>query len=236
MFLSYLDTKEQKKFFMDFAFLIALADNREAQKDKSSNKKDVALSSDFFTETNNAFPICQGELSKLQAFANEIEQRDWLPEYHSYNTRLSSLSETEELVLQRLLSEIPKDERVLPIMPVDNPRDKVIKTRLGDGGSILERLKKAFDLSQHRSVALWIAFFSILPENNKSYPEEIKRAMLLGATEIAYADGSYSPDENMLLQLFCRYFNVDAGLIDEFKERSKKIHDIHAECLEIVTE
>jgi hypothetical protein len=91
-------------------------------------------------------------------------------------------------------------------------------------------------LKKFRNVMLWIAFITILSDDARKFPAKVKRAMLFEATQTAYADGVCSPEEDLLLHLFCRHLDIDMGLIDEFKVRSKKISDLYSECLEIVNE
>jgi hypothetical protein len=88
----------------------------------------------------------------------------------------------------------------------------------------------------YRTFVLVLTFIAILPRDYKHFSERSKRAMLLGATAIAYADKQHSPEQDLLLQLFCRYFNVESGLIEEFREISTKFSELYAETLELLSE
>lgn len=207
MFLHLLTESSEKIFFLEFAYLIAVA-NKE---NKGANIpicacSDIPEKGEYaFWEFAPGFEMQISELLILRKFAEEMGIV-WEP--------VSSFS---------------------PSNAENHPELFLLAKKQSPADILKAATKEAYDESS-RSAVLQRALAEISTQANASeFAVEKRKAILMEATATAYADGAMSELEQGLLVYFCELCCLDKGLIEEFKSITREFSQIYSKSLELIT-
>ncbi len=230
MFLNFLTEDIEKIFFLKFAYLLAVAE-------KENNSENIPIwacrdnpeKGEYeFEGFTPGFSMQTRELIMLRKFAEEMEMK-WDP-ISSYSSASSYGSATSlisaALMLSSACSQMIKSPDSFEKIASKNSVATLLKV-------ITEELKNTTD----RSGILKLALATIFAQANvESFAVEKRKAILMEATAMAYADGNVSAYEQELLISFCELCHLDEELIEEFKDITKEFSRLYSKGLELITE
>lgn len=224
MFLHFLTDESEQGFFIKFAYLLAVAE----QEGSSENIPIRAFLDNpevgeyEFEEFAPGFSMQISELLMLRNFAKEMGMT-WDPV--SSSSMFSSLGlgiSVTGLFSEQTPSALGTIEKISRENSVTN---------------MLRMAMAALNNTLNRSAVLKLVFDAIFAQINASaFAVEKRKAILMEATAMVYADGTASEYEQELLVYFCELFRLDRELLDDFKDITKEFSNIYSKSLELITE
>ena len=238
MFLHLLEDKTEQTFFLNFVYLLAVAE----KEDNISNIPILAHADNpgegeyAFEEFAPGFSMQTCELLMLRKFAEEMGIT-W-PSVSSY----SSLSVVTGIAEKRF--------KFLPGLNLDaalgalkgqgaksSDSPEVIVPEISVAGMLKNAARIGLNNTFDRTGALKLVLDAIFTQANATtFAVEKKKAILFEATAMAYADGFTSDIEQELLILFCDLCKLDKELIGEFSDITKEFFKIYSKSFELITE
>jgi hypothetical protein len=107
--------------------------------------------------------------------------------------------------------------------------DTISSQYLGD--NIITDFNK---ITEAKNSILDISLKAILPKNIDSLDLISRKIMLLEATAMAYCDGNCSPEEELLLNNFCKYCAIDRSFVPTFENITRQFVELYKQCLELI--
>jgi len=229
MFLHFLTEDAEQTFFMKFAYLLAVA-----EKEDSSENIPVRAYSDNpeegeyeFEEFAPDFSMQTSELLMLRKFAEEMGMT-WAP--------VSSYSSMSSL----LFSSLSVGISLINVMSGQPAQSQDALEKVARENSVAAMLKVAMEElggAPHRSEILKLVLTALFAQSSAAtFAVEKRKAILMEATAMAYADGTVSGHEQELLEYFCELCHLDKELLEDFKDITKEFSRTYAKSLELITE
>jgi len=234
MFLHFLSEDREKEFFLKFAYLLAVAEpDVPIEAIPVHNYTDDPEERKFaFEAFTPGFSMEISELLMLRKFAQEMGL-----EWHTVSSASSAPSLLPSLILPHI---------VFPCFPgrgkfaCDDPlSSEALIKQVASKDSVPQMLETACrsNKREDRSAILLTVLTAIFGQvDARTFAVEKRKAMLMEATAIAYADGTYSPWEDELLQLYCTYCRLDKVMLSEFKGITKEFAKAYQKAIELITE
>lgn len=223
MFLHFLTESSEQTFFLKFAYLLAVA----TKEDDSENLPTRTYSDNpeegeyEFEEFAPGFSMQTNELLMLRKFAEEMGII-WAP-VSSYSSSFSSPGMGAISILSGQVTKSP------------DAFEKIARENSVAG--MLKMAMKELNNTTDRSAVLKLVLAGIFAQANATdFAVEKRKAILMEATAIAYADGTVSEYEQELLVYFCELCHLDKELLEDFKDITKKFFEIYSKTLELIIE
>jgi hypothetical protein len=232
MFLDILTNDDEKVFFLNFAYLIAVAEGVSDQSNliTCSEEEDPKKGKYHFPGFVPGFEMEKDEFLMLRKFAFEIGII-WYPLF-SYSNAPSGRNWN----LGRM-SELPDSTR--KILSV---KSSILFNSYSDqfwsANSVLDILDKFHNFTtENRLDLLKIAFAAITSFIDPNlFAIEKKKAILMVGTAMAYADGNLSKLEKNLLEFFCSICGLDIEFMNDFISIAGQLASLYNKAFELVTE
>lgn len=229
MFLHFLTEDAEQTFFLKFAYLLAVAE----KEDNSENIPIRAYSDNpeegeyEFEEFAPGFAMQTSELLMLRKFAEEMGMT-WAP--------VSSYSSISSL----LFSSLNLGITAIGVWSGQTTKSPDALEKVARENSVADMLKVAIEElnnTSERSAVLRLVLAGIFAQANAAaFAVEKRKAILMEATAMAYADGTVSAPEQELLAYFCELCHLDKELLEDFKDITKEFSRIYSKSLELITE
>jgi hypothetical protein len=229
MFLHFLTEDAEQTFFLKFAYLLAVA-----EKEDNSENIPIHSCSDNpekgeyeFEEFASGFSMQTSELLMLRKFAEEMGLT-WAP--------VSSHSSTSST----LFSSLNLEMGAITVLGGLTTKSPDALEKIARKNSVADMLKVAMEElnnTSERSDVLKLVLLAIFAQTNvTAFAVEKRKAILMEATAMAYADGTVSDSEQELLSFFCEFCHLDKELIEEFKDITKEFSRIYSKSFKLITE
>lgn len=219
MFLSLLTEDSEKKFFLNFAYLLAVAE--EENQDSHTNPA---------RECTFSFSMKASERLMLTKLAEEMG----ISEESCAEIIGEKDSERISIILNPLENIVKATKSISSIAALANPL-----LRLMQRTTVPAMLSAALEEHDNatRSSTLRIVLEALCTQANvASFAIEKRKAILMEATAMAYADGTIAAHERVLLINFCELCQLDATLLDEFQHITMQLADLYRKGYELITE
>ncbi|WP_291441160.1 hypothetical protein [Desulfovibrio sp.] len=229
MFLHFLTDNLEQTFFLKFAYLLAVADNEDGSENIPTRAYlDNSEEGKYeFEEFAPGFAMQTSELLMLRKFAEEMGMT-WAP-VSSYGS-MSSL----------LFSSLNLGSAAIGVWSGQTTKSPDALEKVARENSVADMLKMAMEElnnTSDRSAVLKLVLAAIFAQANAHvFAVEKRKAILMEATAMAYADGNVSEHEQELLMYFCELCHLDKELLEDFKEITQEFSKTYAKSLELITE
>jgi len=236
MFLHFLSEDREKEFFLKFAYLLAVAEpDVPMEAIPVHNYVDDPEERKFaFEAFAPGFSMEISELLMLRNFAKEVGL-----EWNTVSAASSAPAASS------YLSSLILPHIAFPCFPpryefaCDDLSSSENLKQVAQKDSVPQMLATAcrFHKDADRSAVLLTVLTAIFGQvDARTFAVEKRKAILMEATAIAYADGTYSPWEDELLQLYCEYCRLDKVILSEFKGITKEFAKAYQKAIELITE
>lgn len=235
MFLNFLTSAEEQEFFLEFAYLLAVAE-QESSRDQIptfSWVDDPENGRYAYAEFAPGFAMKTSELLMIRKFAEEMG-KSWDPvssgfitshfEWVDMPTWGSGMIDMGSgmVVSSDMLKKVARRSSVADMLEVST--NKLVN----------------YDRS---AVLKFVLTVLMIRAQVSSFSMAVKKAVLFEAVAMACADDTLSKYEEELLLYFCEFCHLDKEYISEFQvitsefqAITKKFSTLHAESIELITE
>lgn len=230
MFLHFLTENEEKIFFLQFAYLLAVAEKEDRQENiPIPTYVDRPDKGEYrFEEFAPEFPMQTTELIMLRKFAEEMGMT-WDP-ISSYDSKAPILDSYDSL--KAAVSTFNDEGSALWY---DDIFKRIIRD-LSVAGRLVVAGKELDDTSDRFAIVKFVLDSVFEQADAAAFAVEKRKAILFEATAMAYADGSVSGYEQKLLVYFCERCHLDKELVEDFNDITKELTRLYSKSLEIITE
>lgn len=231
MFLHFLTENEEKIFFLQFAYLLAVAEKEDRQENiPIPSYVDRPDKGEYrFEEFAPEFPMQTTELIMLRKFAEEMGIT-WDP-ISSYALR-ALISDYSDGSLKPDANTCNDEASKLWY---DNLFKRIIRS-LSVASRLILAGKELDDTSDRFAILKFVLDSVFEQADAAAFAVEKRKAILFEATAMAYADGSVSGYEQKLLVYFCECCHLDKELVEDFNDITKELTRLYSKSLEIITE
>ena len=221
MFLQLLTEQEEKFFFLEFAYLLAVAEENVPQESipkhthmYSDNLEDGEFA---FMKFAPGFPMETAKLLTLRKFSQEFGWTRWDVVFSSSGGRWDS-SNSFSFGNKKQLS---NEQQISSYFHMPAKIEKSLElNEEADRATVLKTVLKALFLKADAS----------------SFSIEKRKTILMESVPFGYTKGIFSHHANELLNEFCSYCNLDNELIDDCKSITEGYANLHKKAFEIITE